>query len=102
MWVVDSGITPSRPGGCELIDFRVRFWFGVVADFVFLQEFDFVVATRVCCGIDEHICSSDLCEMCRESILDGAMERCLRALVAYCLLSSMTSFVVLLTPKKSQ
>jgi len=94
VWVVDSGITPSRPGGCELIDFRVRFWFGVVADFV--------VATRVCCGIDEHICSSDLCEMCRESILDGAMERCLRALVAYCLLSSMTSFVVLLTPKKSQ
>lgn len=39
--------------------------------------------------------------MCRESILDGAMERCLRGLVAIvCLLSSSTSFVVLLTPKK--
>ncbi len=33
--------------GCELIDFRVRFWFGVVADFV--------VATRVCCRSDEHM-----------------------------------------------
>jgi hypothetical protein len=29
-----------------------------------------------------NICSSDLCEMCRENILDGAMEMCLRALVA--------------------
>ncbi len=49
------GITWSRPGGCELFDFRVRFWFGVVADFVFFYEFDFVVATRVCCGSDKHM-----------------------------------------------
>jgi hypothetical protein len=50
---------------CELIDFRVRFWFGVVADFVF-YEFDFVLQQEFVAGSDEHICSSDLCEMCRE------------------------------------
>ncbi len=45
----------------------------------------------------------DLCEMCRESILDGAMERCLRGLVAIvCLLSLVTSFVVLSTQEKNQ
>lgn len=54
------GITRSRPGGCELFDFRVRFWFGVVADFV--------VATRVCCGSDEHMFKRLICVKCVERV----------------------------------
>ncbi len=52
------GITRSRPGGCELFDFRVRFWFGVVADFVFFTslilwlQLEFVAEVM-------NICSSD-------------------------------------------
>jgi hypothetical protein len=52
------GITRSRPGGCELFDFRVRFWFGVMAAFVFFTSLILWLQQEFVAEV-MNICSSD-------------------------------------------